>query len=85
MQRGIAKKKIQDIDGAIKLFSRAVSKEPHMARPHLELGLLYDREKEAYVRAIYHYQRYLELRPDSEKRERVEDLKKRKSNTASAY
>ena len=45
-----------------------------MALAHLELGLLYDANKQDYIRAIYHYERYLELRPQAEKRKLIEDL-----------
>jgi hypothetical protein len=38
------------------------------------MGWLYDTRKQDYIRAIYHYERYLELRPDAEKRKLIEDL-----------
>jgi len=40
----------------------------------LELGLLSDDKLADPIAAIYHYRRYLELRPDSEKRKLVEDF-----------
>jgi nucleoid-associated protein YgaU len=36
--------------------------------------LLYDTRQQDYIRAIYHYERYLELRPDAEKKKLIEDL-----------
>ncbi len=49
------------------LFRQVLDTSPTMARPHLDLALvLHDREKD-YLRAVYHYQRYLELRPGTEK------------------
>lgn len=48
--------------------------QPGMAKPHLQLGLLLDDKKQDYLRAIYHYQRYLELRPEAQKRELIEEL-----------
>jgi tetratricopeptide (TPR) repeat protein len=74
MKRAQARKQARDADGAVELFNKALDRHPDYARAHLELGLLYDQEKEDYVRAIYHYQRYLELRPDAEKKDIVADL-----------
>ncbi len=52
---------------AVDLFHKALTAYPSMARPHLDLALiLHDRRKD-YVRAIYHYQRYIELRQGTEK------------------
>lgn len=73
-RRAVARKNTGDVDGAIELFNRALEKRPDLARAHFELGLLYDMKKQDYVRAIYHYQRYLEMRPNVEKREVVEGL-----------
>ena len=77
LRRARVKKKAQDIDGAIELFNKAIERKPELARAHLEVGLLYDSYKEDYTRAMYHYQRYLELRPESEKRQLIEDLIRR--------
>ncbi|NCC49774.1 MAG: LysM peptidoglycan-binding domain-containing protein [Spartobacteria bacterium] len=74
LKRAQARKRTHDIDGAIELFHKALERKPGLARAHLELGLIYDSEKEDYIRAIYHYQRYLELRPDAQKRPIIEDL-----------
>jgi tetratricopeptide (TPR) repeat protein len=74
IRRARARKNAQDIDGAIDLFKRALERKPRLARAHLELGLLYDEYREDYTRALYHYQRYLEMRPDTEKRKMIEDL-----------
>lgn len=63
-----------DFDGAIDLYLRALDRKPELARAHLELGLVYDQEKNDDLRALYHYQRYLEMRPDAEKRDLVQKL-----------
>jgi len=73
-RRAMARKNVEDVDGAIELFNRALERKPNLTRAHLELGLLYDMRKQDYVRGIYHYQRYLELRPDAEKKELIEGL-----------
>jgi tetratricopeptide (TPR) repeat protein len=73
-RRAMARKNAGDVDGAIEWFNRALDRRRDLARAHFELGLLYDMKKQDYVRAIYHYQRYLELRPDADKKELVEGL-----------
>ena len=54
-------------DEAEKAYKEALDLNPMMAKPHLDLALIYQQYKPDYVHAIYHYDRYLELRPDSEK------------------
>jgi len=73
LRRARARRRIQDIDGAIALYNRALERYPRLARAHLEVGSLYATKKKDYVRAIYHFQRYLELRPDTQKRKLIED------------
>ena len=53
-------------------FKQALLENPTIARPHLDLATLYQQHIINYVHAIYHYDRYLELRPTSEKRGLVE-------------
>ncbi len=74
LRRAMSLKSVQDYDGAIDTYNKALDRKPTLARAHLELGLLYDTQKQDYVRAIYHYQRYLELRSDTEKRALIEGL-----------
>jgi LysM repeat protein len=54
-----------DYKGAIEAFERAVQANPRSAAAHFELGVLYEKQG-AFVPAIYHYQKHLELRPNSE-------------------
>lgn len=56
-------------------FKEALDNNPRMARPHLDLALIYQQYKPNYVHAIYHYDRYLELRPESEKAEFINEQK----------
>lgn len=63
-----------DKDGAISCLAKALDRRPDLAQAHLELALLYDDYRKDYIRAIYHYQRYLDLRPAAQKRELIEDL-----------
>ncbi len=62
-----------DNDSAIALFEKALESYPNLARPHLDLALLLQDQKQDYVRAIYHYSRYLELRPGTEKGVMIKD------------
>jgi tetratricopeptide (TPR) repeat protein len=66
---------IKDWDKAEETFKQAIEAEPRMARPHLQLATIYQQHKINYIHAIYHYDRYLELRPDSEKAKFINDQK----------
>jgi len=74
IQRALERQRAQQTDEAIQLLTEALERKPRLARAHLELGLLFDHQKEDYLRAVYHYQRYLELRPQTEKRQLINDL-----------
>ena len=63
-----------DKEGAIACLNNALESRPNLAQAHLSVALLYDDYKKDYVRAIYHFQRYLELRPSAQKRGLIEDL-----------
>ena len=62
-------------DEAELAFKEALDGHPMMARPHLDLALIYQQYKPNYVHSIYHYDRYLELRPESEKTEFINEQK----------
>ncbi len=72
--RGDARKRAGDIDGAIELYQKALERKPQLALAHLKLAVEFDEYKQDYLRAIYHYSRYLEMRPRAEKNELVEEL-----------
>ena len=63
-----------DFSGAAEFYKKALVANPEFAKAHLELGLLCDDKLGDPVLAIYHYRRYLELKPDSGKRQLVEDF-----------
>ena len=56
---------------AARLFREALDAYPTLARPHLDLALILHDHRRDYVRAIYHYERYLELRPATEKADMI--------------
>lgn len=73
IRKAIERKRLGDEDGAIALYRKALDKDPTLARAHLELGFLLDHPTRDYVLAIYHYRRYLEIRPGTDKKEMIED------------
>ncbi len=60
-----------DYDGAIGAFEDALMANPKSAAAHLELGLLYEEKRSDYAAAIYHFERHLSLKPDSNMAETV--------------
>jgi len=73
-QRGRKLYEQSDFQGAAEFYKKALAVNPDFANAHLDLGLLCDDKLGDPITAIYHYRRYLELRPDSEKRQLVEDF-----------
>lgn len=72
----MAKEESGDMAAAIALYREAVESNPRLARAHFNLALrLHERSADAAdcAAAVYHYQRYLALQPDTEKRELIED------------
>jgi LysM repeat protein len=62
-----------DVPGAIQLFERTLQANPANASAHLELGLLYERPENDFAAAIYHFQKFLQLRPNSDRAEVVKE------------
>ncbi len=71
VRQGLEQAQIKRWDEALRLFEAALAGDAQLARPDLELALIYHQQKKNYIRAAYHYERYLEKRPDSEKRELI--------------
>lgn len=74
LRRAEIAREAQDIDRAIELCEKALRRRPDLALAHRKLGLMLDNFRQDYVSAIYHYQRYLQLRPDTKTRAEVEQL-----------
>ena len=74
IRRAQSKLRQGDKDGAVACLNDAIEKRPNLAQAHLMVALLYDEHARDYVRAIYHYRRYLELRPAAQKKSLIEDL-----------
>jgi tetratricopeptide (TPR) repeat protein len=52
---------------AVEAYRRLLDDNPRMAVAHLDMALLLHDNIKDYVGAVYHYRRYLELRPGAEK------------------
>jgi nucleoid-associated protein YgaU len=74
IRRARAAQAAHDYEGAVALYQRALDRSSDLAQAHLEIGQVYDQHKSDKLRAIYHYQRFLELRPTSEKSDLVREL-----------
>jgi len=73
IRKGLEQTQLKQWNEAIRHFKAALSKNAELARPDLELALIYQQQKKNYVRAIYHYDRYLEKRPGSDKAPLIAD------------
>jgi LysM repeat protein len=67
VHKGLEFARMKQWSDAISSFQKALEKDARLARAHLELALIYHQQKKDYVRAVYHYECYLEKRPNSEK------------------
>jgi LysM repeat protein len=59
--------------GAIEAFELALEKNPQSAAAHFELGWLNAEKESDPAAAIYHYQKYLKLRPSASNAETIKD------------
>ncbi len=63
---GKARVSTMDYPGAIEAFEKALEVNPQSASAHFELAWLYEQKQGDPAAAIYHYQKYLQLRPQAE-------------------
>jgi len=54
-----------DYEGAVEAFQKALEVNPRSAAAHFELACLFDQKEADPAAAIYHYQSYVKLRPES--------------------
>jgi tetratricopeptide (TPR) repeat protein len=73
-----------DFRAAAGFYQQVVRAAPEAARAHLELGLLYDEKLGDPIAAIYHYRQFLELEPNSNRRDIVESYIERSKLTLAA-
>jgi LysM repeat protein len=60
-----------DYQGAIEAFEQALETNPRSAAAHFELGWLYAEKEAAPATAIYHYEKFLKLRPGADNAETI--------------
>lgn len=72
LRRAASAEREQDIDQAIAWCEKALKRRPDLALAHRKLGLMLQNVRQDYVAALYHYNRYLQLRPESEYRDDIE-------------
>ncbi|MEJ0088522.1 MAG: LysM peptidoglycan-binding domain-containing protein [Limisphaerales bacterium] len=62
-----------DFSGAVEAFEASLEANPHSAKAHFQLAMLYENEKQINpsdpAAAIYHYQQYLRFDPKADNRE----------------
>ena len=64
------------LDDAIRLYNETLLANPRAASAHLSLALLQQEYAQDFISAIYHYQRYLDLQPGSDKEDMAKGRKK---------
>lgn len=74
IKRARERRAVGDYPGAIESYQKALDKRPDLARVHWEMASVYDQHLTNDIRAIYHYQRYLELEPKADRHKLVQDL-----------
>ena len=84
-QKGRTLADSQDFKEAAEEFEKALETNPGSAAAHFELGWLYDTKLNDYAAAIYHYDRLLQLQPESERaalvKERIRGCKHELANS----
>jgi LysM repeat protein len=77
-----------DYEGAVNAYEKAVEVNPQSASAHFELAWLYEGKENDPAAAIYHYERFLKLAPNSGKAEvaraHINNCKLTLAETASA-
>lgn len=68
-QRGRELAKAQDYRGAADAYERALEANPRSGTAHFELGLLFETRLNDPAAAVFHFERFLKLRPTSDKAE----------------
>lgn len=64
-KRAVKAQKSNELKLAIGYFNRYLSLRPESSRTHLRLASIYDENLDQPIRAVYHYERFLEYSPNS--------------------
>jgi LysM repeat protein len=70
-QIGRSRVNAMDYQGAIEAFEQALEANPRSGAAHLELGWLFAEKQSDPAAAIYHYEKYLRLRPGADNAETI--------------
>ena len=62
-----------EFDRAVEWYEKALMARPAAARVHLDLALVQHYHTKDLIGAVYHYRRYIALRPDTEKDAMIDD------------
>ncbi|MDZ4744270.1 MAG: LysM peptidoglycan-binding domain-containing protein [Verrucomicrobiota bacterium] len=73
-QKAKEKYGMMDYLGALDYFERSLRQNSELAKAHLEMGLIYEDKLKDHISAIYHFRKYMTLRPESGKKEMVEEF-----------
>jgi tetratricopeptide (TPR) repeat protein len=76
-QRARDAERLGDFEAAAEYYERALERNPRAAMIHLGYAALCEGPLRRYAAAVYHYQRYLRLRPDDH---RADDIRRRVTN-----
>lgn len=76
-QRARDAERLGDYEGAAEYYEKALERNPRSALAHLGYASLCEGQLRRFADAVYHYQRYLRLRPNDPK---AEDIRRRVTN-----
>lgn len=63
---GLSRVNAMDYQGAVEAFEESLEVNPHSAKAHYQLGMLYENQESDPAAAIYHYEQYLKYDPTVE-------------------
>ncbi|MBL9136902.1 MAG: tetratricopeptide repeat protein [Verrucomicrobiales bacterium] len=63
--------RLRDYEAAAEFYERALEKNPRSSVAHLGYAALCEAQLRRYAEAVYHYQRYLRLKPEDPKAESI--------------
>lgn len=74
IQQALKQIELEQFTEALQSLEKAIEKKPQLARAHIEAARIYHEipENQDLLRAIYHYNRYLEKRPGTQKAELID-------------
>lgn len=72
-KRAKEKYELRDYREAVNLYEEVLRENPSMAKAHFELGLIYNDKVNDPISAIYHFRKFLRLKPNSERGKTVQE------------